>query len=239
MDYNMKNEIIKLIKFYELEKKIKDIETKLNEAPAILKAMDDKISEKQKEADDKKSELAELNKQYRYFESELKTNEEKAKKKDNSLMSVKNNKEYQAVLKETSELKEKNSALETKILEYLDNIDKKQEELTNFKKELKKTLEDIKSEKIHFLHKQKETEKNLEKLKEEKELRESDLPDDIFKKYRLVKDNLSEKAVAAVKDSICSGCNLNIPAQKYNDLQKFDKLEVCPRCGRIIYYYEI
>ena len=33
-------------------------------------------------------------------------------------------------------------------------------------------------------------------------------------------------AVAAVEDAVCQGCNLNIPPQLYNELQRFDQFAV-------------
>ncbi|MEE9535799.1 MAG: C4-type zinc ribbon domain-containing protein, partial [Desulfobacterales bacterium] len=35
--------------------------------------------------------------------------------------------------------------------------------------------------------------------------------------------------------AVCQGCNVNIPPQLYNELQRFDTLMFCPHCQRIIY----
>ena len=34
----------------------------------------------------------------------------------------------------------------------------------------------------------------------------------------------------------CQGCNMNIPPQLYNILQRGDAIELCPNCNRIIYW---
>jgi hypothetical protein len=43
-------------------------------------------------------------------------------------------------------------------------------------------------------------------------------------------------AVAPVQQAICMGCHMNIPAQLFNELQRFDELRFCPHCHRIIYW---
>ena len=42
--------------------------------------------------------------------------------------------------------------------------------------------------------------------------------------------------IVAVADAVCQGCNMNIPPQMYNELQRGDSLKKCPNCDRIIYW---
>jgi len=46
-------------------------------------------------------------------------------------------------------------------------------------------------------------------------------------------------AVAPVVKGICRGCHMQIPPQLNNTLARLERLEVCPRCGRIIYRSEL
>ena len=55
--------------------------------------------------------------------------------------------------------------------------------------------------------------------------------DDVKKKVRGL-------AVVPVQQAICMGCHMNIPAQLFNELQRFDELRFCPHCHRIIYWKE-
>jgi predicted nucleic acid-binding Zn-ribbon protein len=43
----------------------------------------------------------------------------------------------------------------------------------------------------------------------------------------------------AVKNGTCQGCNMNIPPQLYNVLQRGVSIEICPSCSRIIYWEDI
>ena len=46
-------------------------------------------------------------------------------------------------------------------------------------------------------------------------------------------------AVVSVRNGTCQGCNMNIPPQLYNVLQRGVTVETCPSCHRIIYWEEI
>jgi len=37
---------------------------------------------------------------------------------------------------------------------------------------------------------------------------------------------------------VCSGCNVNLPPQMYNEIQRFDRIRFCPNCQRIVYWRE-
>ncbi|NJL58289.1 MAG: hypothetical protein HC887_00235 [Desulfobacteraceae bacterium] len=52
--------------------------------------------------------------------------------------------------------------------------------------------------------------------------------------YLKVRQRVGNLAVASVSNAVCSGCNMNIPAQLYNELHRFDSLRYCPFCRRII-----
>ncbi len=58
---------------------------------------------------------------------------------------------------------------------------------------------------------------------------------DVLKRYGTIKMRRG-LAVVAVRDGTCRGCNMNIPPQLYNTLQRGNSLELCPNCNRIIYW---
>ena len=60
----------------------------------------------------------------------------------------------------------------------------------------------------------------------------------VLKKYSSIKMKRG-LALAPVKNGTCQGCNMNIPPQLYNVLQRGQTVETCPSCHRIIYWEEI
>lgn len=64
------------------------------------------------------------------------------------------------------------------------------------------------------------------------------LKPDVLRKYGTIRMRRG-LAVVPVKDGTCRGCNMNIPPQLYNTLQRGSSLEVCPNCNRIIYWAKL
>src|SRR5690606_18386373 len=64
----------------------------------------------------------------------------------------------------------------------------------------------------------------------------------IDKNWLKTYDTLAGKrgyAVAPVAQGTCQGCQMRIPPQLNNILARMESLEMCPRCGRIIYRKEM
>jgi hypothetical protein len=78
-------------------------------------------------------------------------------------------------------------------------------------------------------------------IAEERKLREvaaARVRPDVLKKYSAIRMRRG-LAMAPVKNGTCQGCNMNIPPQLYNVLQRGQTIETCPSCHRIIYWEEI
>jgi hypothetical protein len=61
---------------------------------------------------------------------------------------------------------------------------------------------------------------------------------DVLKRYGAIRIRRG-LALAAVASGNCSGCNMNIPPQLFNVLQRGNSIETCPYCHRIIYWEEL
>ena len=59
---------------------------------------------------------------------------------------------------------------------------------------------------------------------------------DIYE-YQLIKQG-DGIAIVDVKNAVCQGCNMNIPPQMYNELQRDISLKYCPSCERIIFWQD-
>jgi predicted nucleic acid-binding Zn-ribbon protein len=58
----------------------------------------------------------------------------------------------------------------------------------------------------------------------------------LFKQYEDTARDRGGMAVTAAAEGLCLACRLSFPPQFYNELQRNEKISVCPNCGRLIYW---
>jgi len=66
----------------------------------------------------------------------------------------------------------------------------------------------------------------------------SKLRPDFLKRYSAIRMKRG-LAIVAVHDGTCRGCNMRIPPQLYNIIQRGASLELCPNCNRMIYWAKL
>jgi predicted nucleic acid-binding Zn-ribbon protein len=91
--------------------------------------------------------------------------------------------------------------------------------------------------------KQKELQREADKVKErldqlvamENKIREK-LDPNLLKRCDFLFEKRAGVAVAAVEGGVCQLCHLNIPPQKFIELQRDESILQCPHCLRFLYW---
>lgn len=231
-----KEDIDVLVKFQDLEIQAGRIRASLENEIARINDLDSELKALEEKTGETETDLKALKKEYRDWESETQLNLSKIKKSEEKLWSIKNNKEYQSALKEIEELKKKNSQIEDRMLEQLDRIEDKEQQLVKEKNELIQVADQISQEKEEIIKENAEGKERLSDLENEADALSSTIRSDLMKLYRSLDLRVKGSSVVPVRDAVCKGCHMNIPAQLYNDLHHCNGLKFCPFCERIIYW---
>lgn len=212
-----------------LEKEEAKIPLQINELQSISDA-------RQHEYKTKVQSVQGIEKEKRKKEGELESQESSLAKLKNQLLSVKTNREYQALLHEIENIQKDVSQLEEDILLLIEESESIARGVKEANIELKKSEErfiEQKKEKEHELtlfHQQKKG------LESRKEAIQKEIPDELLKKYDRIKRNRNGVGVAAVKDASCQGCFMNLMPQLFQEIKQNDQIYCCPNCQRIVYY---
>ena len=155
------------------------------------------------------------------------------------MLEVKNNKEYQAMLKEIDTAESTRSDVETEIIAILEELDK-------LSVLVKKDEEILKESRIQYEQEKKTIEDDLNAvdtdaagLEQKRSELQKNVPGDLIARYEKIKKRNRGLGVTSVWKAVCSGCHMNIPPQLYNELQRSDELFSCPNCNRIIYFQDM
>jgi predicted nucleic acid-binding Zn-ribbon protein len=224
-----------LVLLQEIELESISIKSQLSELPQKLAKIDEKLKTIQEAIEEEENRLNELKKKYRSYESDAEMNLSRIKKSREKLNTVKTNKEYQSSLKEIEDLELINSELEDEMLECLETMDNIEAEIDTKKKEYSSLTDRVNTKKDLLQQESEEAEKRLIRLNTDWSNLTEMMDPELLEKYNSVKERVGSVAITPVKNAVCQGCNVNIPPQLYNELQRLESLMFCPHCQRIIY----
>jgi len=78
--------------------------------------------------------------------------------------------------------------------------------------------------------------KKLESLGRKRKKACKAVPPPILGRYEFIRERMENPVIVSVASGVCSGCNIMIPPQAYNDLQRGHQILSCPNCQRLIYW---
>jgi len=231
-----KKQIDVLVELQEIEIKTGEIKSQISKVSGKLDKLDSEINAFESEIDEEEKLINDFKQKYRSCETDVQVNNTKAEKSQEKLKLVKTNKEYQSSLKEIDEIKATSSKIEDEMLQYLEKIETSEKNILKKKESNSILAEKLKKEKDIIIQESGQGRKEVAKLEEEWINISNKIDPKLLEKLSVVKEMVSGRAIAAVKNAVCLGCNMQIPPQAYNELQRTERLEFCPHCQRIIYW---
>lgn len=223
----------------ETELEIRRLSHELGGVDRRLAELEAGLREEQKALDIVRERLQEIGARNRSLESDLKDIQARIERSQEKLRSVKTNKEYQSGLKEIEDLKAMAARVEDEMLALLEESEAAQRDGKEREAALKTRAAEVEAEKTTVLAEAQGWRNRLADLERRSRELSVEVPETVLARYRRVqavkKDGV---AVAPVSGAVCRGCNVNIPPQMYNELQRMDRLQNCPNCERIIFWKE-
>ena len=217
-----------LVKKYDLEQKKEEAPKQLGSQEELLARMKKEYIEKNNEYEEVKTKVAQL----KFDLDEAVKSREKGEK---GMDDIQTHREYEALEKQISEATEKENEVrkelqkEEKLLEEIketlkineDMIASQESDLSSSKDLLNKELASYDSE--------------LNSLKKDEDKITPDLDQEILFKFQRIIQRNSE-GIVAVRNGVCTGCHMILPAQFANLVREGDSINFCPYCSRILFY---
>jgi hypothetical protein len=147
------------------------------------------------------------------------------------------NKEYQALKEQIAADEQANSVLADEILEALEKIDELQANLTESRRRVAKTKEELGKVQQRVQEEQSGLESELARVTGELEQSEAKLPGELKTEYRRLTKGRGENALAQVEGECCGGCFFTLTSQMMNELL-MSRPVFCKNCGCLLYMPE-
>ncbi|MBF0558982.1 MAG: hypothetical protein HQL08_09400 [Nitrospirae bacterium] len=225
-----------LIELQKLDTEILALHSKIDLMPDNLAASEAPLKKAEVSFENMKQGLAAQEKKKKDREHSIDEINDKINKLKQRSSEIKNNKEYQAHLKEIEKAEKDMKAAEGELLDAIEAIEKSSKQLAAEQARLaeERSKFDVVSKELDkaiALHKQ-----DLKKLKNDRKKFTQKLEPDVYDKYIGIMKSRRGLAVVEAKNEICGGCNLHIPPQMFVELKHNNEIVLCPQCRRILYY---
>ena len=219
-----------LVKKYELEQK-------KEEAPKQLGSQEELLARMKKEYIEKNNEYEEVKTKVGQLKLDLDEAVKSREKGEKGMDDIQTHREYEALEKQISEATEKENEVRKEL--------QKEEKLLEEIKETLKINEDMIASQENDLNSSKDSlnkelasyDSELNKLKKDEDKITPDLDQEILFKFQRIIQRNSE-GIVAVRNGVCTGCYMILPAQFANLVREGDSINFCPYCSRILFYEE-
>jgi predicted nucleic acid-binding Zn-ribbon protein len=170
-------------------------------------------------------------------EISVKDNDAKIAKHQTQMNSASSKKEYDALRTEIDNERQAKRVLEDEILDIMGLVEEKQKGIAAFEKAVQQAKAEQKTVESEIAGKHTDLAADIKRAEEELKAHEANLPPDLRAQYERLARSMGADCLAVIEGRSCTGCNMEITSQNYNDVRA-GKLLVCKSCGRLLYMPE-
>ncbi len=166
---------------------------------------------------------------------ELQELEASRKKFMDSLMQVKNQREYAAVLKEIDTVKARISENEDAVLKSMEELEKLKEELSSRAEHIEAERKIVEAERSKVDTEVAAAEARARQADAERASLEAELPRDLVATVRRIAEGRKGVFLARAEREACTACHVRIRPQVFQEIRAASKIHACSSCRRILY----
>ena len=235
MENTVAKKLEALVKLQSIDSELDEIVKVRGALPDEVMDLEDEIAGYQTRIEKQNQELKEIEEAITNNRVAIKDAEKLIQKYEEQQMNVRNNREYDAITKETELQKLEIQILEKRIKEAFERIEAKKEEIGETEGTLTERQKDLESKKGELEVITKESEEDEKKLEKSRATAAKNVEERILRSYEKIRRNMRNGlGVVPVKRGACGGCFNIVPPQKQAEIREKKKLIVCEHCGRIL-----
>ena len=232
----MNSDLQHLIQLQDLDLAADRARRRIADIPYDQAALETRVAARQAALDAVKLKIAASQAARREIERDLAAVQSRLTRFKDQLMSVKTNKEYQAMQKEMSVAEEEVSAQETRLLERMEEADVLAAEQKAADRELKAEQADVAVERKKLDAERESAERELAQATGDRGALAAGISRDALSIFEHVARHRKGLALSEARDGHCTQCHVRLRPQVFNDVRRNDMLIQCESCSRILYY---
>lgn len=225
-----------LVELQVLEDKKNQLIRGYNETPKRIAEIEQEYMRFEQDLLTRRAEHDHAKKMHRVLEQAVADLETRIARSKSRMNEVKTNKEYQAILKEIEDFKAEITRKEDDSLDVMERMEVLTKELKVLEKEVAGHKKRTEADKQALQDESESLKGRLDKLDAVAGDIRAKIDPALLKRCDFLLEKQAGIAVAPVEAGTCQICHLNIPPQKFNELQRDEVIMHCPHCHRFLYW---
>jgi predicted nucleic acid-binding Zn-ribbon protein len=225
-----------LLKLQVIDYDIGELERSKEYLPDMMDNLNREIAETSAKLDEAKKQLEEAKLRQKDLELNLQTRETDLQKYQQQMMSIKTNKEYDALVAQIDQLKETISSDETSLLETIEAISNLEKEIVDWQEKFEQVKENNTKQLVVLQGKIDSIGDTMSAKEDGRKEIISSISRRTMSVYERVRRGKGGQAVVAVKKRACSACFKALTPHKVQEVKRGDRINTCDNCGAIIYW---
>jgi predicted nucleic acid-binding Zn-ribbon protein len=226
------------IELQQVDQRVAELISQIDALPSQIQTLEAQLHDFIRAHDERKQRLGANQKERRELDGEIQSIQTKISRHKEQLYQVKTNEQFKAMKHEIDVEEENIRKIEDQILEKMMEA----EQLEKLVKDAASRLDGEKARvaaAIRQLESERQTDiQERNELQSRREELSRALSDGVRDLYERVRGARRGVAVAEVRDGCCTGCNVRLRPQAYNDVRMSESMVTCESCSRILYYVE-
>ena len=231
----LRDQLRALEQLQELDLKIDRLKKSKEAIPSALKTLDSGIARLQTSMNIKKTALVEIEKVQRQNQAAKDLNSDRLSRANSKLEGVQNSQEFQAAQKEIEQLKKLNATLDEQNKKTGTDAEAINKELTDLGAQMTKLQDERGAQATQFSSQEAATASEIGKLSTERAQYTGNVDPRTLSQYDRIRGARAGLGIVPTIAGRCKGCNMILPPQLYNEIQKVLQLYQCPSCNRILF----
>jgi uncharacterized protein len=230
-------EIEQVTRLQSLDTKIAELEREVATLPKHIAQIEKALDSHLRRLDADRAALAANQKERRQLEDDVKVETQKISKLRDQMLGAKTNEQYRAFQHEISFCEGSIRKAEDRTLELMSASEPLDAAVKKAEAALKEEKQHVDAEKAKARESTAADQKDLEQLKAERQKLVGGMRKQAYTAYeRIRKKWRGGSAVAEAIEGRCSGCQILLRPQFFQDLRHTEEMMFCESCGRILYY---
>ncbi len=234
----MPSELELLLKLQIVDYDLGELERSKEYLPDMMDNLRTEIEEAKTRLESTTAEFNEKKVTVKTLESEIAAKEAELQKYQQQMMSIKTNKEYDALVAQIDAIKEVISNQETELLQTDERLTELEKEIAEYK-DKSASADETNSKQLAILQEKIDSIGDKVAAKEgERDRISTQIPRSTRSVYERVRKGKGGSAVVTVKKRACGSCYKALTPRKVQEIKKADRIHTCENCGRLLFWDE-